>query len=791
MKNGVLEMFRDAFVRPLAFVASCAFVVACTSSNGDGFAGGTSEDAGIIADLNVAGVAQKGPFVKGSDVTVQGVDCKTMELTGEKFEGKINNDKGEFVVDSVTLSSECAVLEVSGYYMNELTGKKSAKKLTLRALTNLKDRKNVNINVLTELEYERVMNLVAGLKKSFAEAKKQAEKEVLASFNIKGDFDEAEDLNAFEKGDGNAALLAVSVLTLATAGEAEVSERLEEYSTAIADNGSLDEDTKTGMTNWASAAAASGSLDTIRENIESWGYADSVPAFETYVKEFAEDVIPSSSSKAVIPDSVALSSDDHEKSSSSKGDSGTKAGMTSSSSVTSAGSVSSSSSTTIEDPRTSYLNPNIVYGEMTDPRDGQVYKTVKIDDQTWMAQNLNYADSVKMPSLKGNSRCYNDSSEYCKRYGRLYTWAAAQDVCPTGWHLPSETDFVHLIRSVGGEKDASTKLKSTSGWSDYDGGSGNGADTFGFSALPAGVGNMGNYGGVGRTTDFWGSTECGSENSSEPGNGCAYVMYLDYDDVDVSMPSYAAKDLELSVRCVVNDGRLDWSVPKESYLNPDIDYGELNDSRDGNVYKTVKIGNQTWMAENLNYADSVKTPSLKGNSWCFGDDPSHCDVVGRLYTWTAAIDSVALAKDSDNPRNCGYNEECSFTENVQGICPDGWHLPSRAEFDTLVATVGGKEIAEENLRSRIGWYLRETDSDSYGFSAIPVGRRLYDKESGRVEFLFSGLGVNFWSSNEVYTGAEPSPTIMAYVLRISYEENSNPVVVVGKGVGYSIRCVKD
>ena len=134
---------------------------------------------------------------------------------------------------------------------------------------------------------------------------------------------------------------------------------------------------------------------------------------------------------------------------------------------------------------------------------------------------------------------------------------------------------------------------------------------------------------------------------------------------------------------------------------------------------------------------------------------------------------------------------CTFWTAVQGICPDGWHLPSRAEFDTLVATVGGKEIAEENLRSRIGWYLRETDSDSYGFSAIPVGRRLYDKESGRVEFLFSGLGVNFWSSNEVYTGAEPSPTIMAYVLRISYEENSNPVVVVGKGVGYSIRCVKD
>ena len=253
MKMRVFEKNKGFLAQAIAFAMASFWVTACTSSNEDGgFAGGTTEDAGIIADLNVAGVTQKGPFAKGSSVTVQGIDCKTMALTSEVFEGKVENDKGEFVVDNINLSSECAVLEVSGYYMNELTGKKSAKKLTLRALTNLKDRKNVNINVLTELEYERVMNLVAGLKKSFAEAKKQAEKEVLASFNIKGDFDEAEDLNAFEKGDGNAALLAVSVLTLATAGVAEVSERLEEYSTAIADNGSLDEDTKTEMTNWAS-----------------------------------------------------------------------------------------------------------------------------------------------------------------------------------------------------------------------------------------------------------------------------------------------------------------------------------------------------------------------------------------------------------------------------------------------------------------------------------------------------------------------------------------------------------
>ena len=760
---------KGVFVQATAFALASAFVVACSDSE---VAGGTTEDAGIIADLNVAGVTQKGPFAKGSSVTVQGIDCKTMALTSEVFEGKVENDKGEFVVDNVNLSSACAVFEVSGYYMNELTGKKSAKKLTLRALTNLKDRKNVNINVLTELEYERVMNLVAGLKKSFAEAKKQAEKEVLASFNIKGDFDEAEDLNAFEKGDGNAALLAVSVLTLATAGEAEVSERLEEYSTAIADNGSLDEDTKTGMTNWASAAAASGSLDTIRENIESWGYADSVPAFETYVKEFAEGVIPSSSSKAVIPDSVALSSDDHEKSSSSKGDSGTKAGMTSSSSVTSAGSVTSSSSTTIEDPRASYLNPNINYGEMTDPRDGQVYKTVKIGDQVWMAQNLNYDDSVKTPSLKENSWCYNDSSEYCEKYGRLYSWAAAKDVCPTGWHLPSEDELDDLIDSVARSASVGKSLQ-TKLWN-------SGTDAYGFSAIPAGRrDDSGWY--TGESAAFWSSTA--------ESKGYAFYMFIFASGnarLGVLSEKYGA-----SVRCIQGEviadssssGKdslnFDWSIPKENYLNPNIHYDSLVDDRDGQVYKTVGIGSQVWMAQNLNYADSVQTPSLKGLIWCYGNDSAKCEAVGHLYSWSAAIDSVALANDPANPLICGRGKLCEMPTRVQGVCPNGWHLPDTTEWENLFAAVGGRSTASDVLRSSDGWYYNKNGTNAYGFTALPAG--------------YGGDGCSFGgdTSNGFFWTATQTGEDDAYYVLLSVYNEGPRVTSEGKNFGLSVRCVKD
>ena len=132
----------------------------------------------------------------------------------------------------------------------------------------------------------------------------------------------------------------------------------------------------------------------------------------------------------------------------------------------------------------------------------------------------------------------------------------------------------------------------------------------------------------------------------------------------------------------------DWSLPKEAYFNPDIDYGEMTDERDGLTYKTIKIDEQTWMAQNLNYADSSKTPSLLGKSWCFDNDPKNCDVGGRLYTWAAAIDSVSLAANKENPLECGYEKICGLSGRIQGICPNGWHLPDSTEWEILFANTG-------------------------------------------------------------------------------------------------------
>jgi len=133
-------------------------------------------------------------------------------------------------------------------------------------------------------------------------------------------------------------------------------------------------------------------------------------------------------------------------------------------------------------------------GMFTDKRDGKKYKAVKIGAQTWMAENLNYAAS--------SSKCYENNSGNCAKYGRLYDWATARNACPSGWHLPSDGEYETLDKAVGGEKVAGKKLKAKSGWNN----NGNGTDEFGFSALPGGYG-LGGFYLVGNYGHWWSATE--------------------------------------------------------------------------------------------------------------------------------------------------------------------------------------------------------------------------------------------------------------------------------------------
>ncbi|MDD5943955.1 hypothetical protein [Fibrobacter sp.] len=151
---------------------------------------GTSEEAeGVVAisDKKIAGVSQKGPFVKGSDVTLKETSKNgDFEPTGREFTTKTISDKGDFKFDGIDLESQYVLLSVEGRYEREHTGETSSCPMRLDAVSNLEKRETVNINLLTHFEYKRVLNLVKE-GKTFAEAKKQAAKEVLGAFGVKID----------------------------------------------------------------------------------------------------------------------------------------------------------------------------------------------------------------------------------------------------------------------------------------------------------------------------------------------------------------------------------------------------------------------------------------------------------------------------------------------------------------------------------------------------------------------------------------------------------------------------
>jgi uncharacterized protein (TIGR02145 family) len=212
-------------------------------------------------------------------------------------------------------------------------------------------------------------------------------------------------------------------------------------------------------------------------------------------------------------------------------------------------------------------------------------------------------------------------------------------------------------------------------------------------------------------------------------------------------------------------------------FTPVFEYGTLTDSRDKQSYKTVVIGEQTWMAENLNYADSVNYPSMLGRNWCYNNSLDSCAKYGRYYTWAAAIDSVKLYDDG-NGVDCGYGKTCKLPAKIQGICPNGWHLPDSTEWNALLDAVGGASDAGKVLKSTTDW-KNYKGTDVYGFSAMPAG------------YAYSGYSVysvgeyaRFWSSTE-RNGDN------AYNMYLYYSYDYVYFSSYSKTYGFSVRCVKD
>ncbi|MDR1760708.1 MAG: hypothetical protein LBR60_09340 [Fibrobacter sp.] len=179
---------------------------------------------------------------------------------------------------------------------------------------------------------------------------------------------------------------------------------------------------------------------------------------------------------------------------------------------------------------------------------------------------------------------------------------------------------------------------------------------------------------------------------------------------------------------------------------PESARGSFQDERDDQWYNYTTIGNQVWMAENLSYRAT--------NSLCYDNDPANCEIYGRMYQF-------------------------SDTSEFKTICPQGWHLPTQAEWDELTESMGGGEKkVSDKLRTKEDWWKRVSGTNVCNFTALPGGT------TGKIdEFNFINTSAHWWTSTR-------SARVKVYSVAVSgYYESTGGIASLWSA--NSIRCVKD
>jgi len=431
------------------------------------------------------------------------------------------------------------------------------------------------------------------------------------------------------------------------------------------------------------------------------------------------------------------------------------AALSSSSSVNSSSSVAKSSSDAYK------------YDYIEDSRDGKKYKVLKFGKRRWMVENL--AFDYQYPGVETRNAKEPDSVEF---YGRTYLWSETMDssavfsttgkncgygkpkcrpcgargICPSGWHVPSLAEWFELF-----ENDDEEKLNLFAVYrKDY------------------------KY--------LWVSNEYDNYEAYliKPKGGQKYELIFN------------RKSISTYVRCVEDDATGNDAMCKMTWPKDDVNKGSvyddetgiLTDERDGNEYRTTEIGDQIWMAQNLRYAYLQPTYQLDSSSFCHDHVASNCKTYGRYYLWSAAMDSAGIfSKDGEG---CGYKwKNCSPKQYTRGVCPEGWHIPSAEEWNTLIEFVGGSLFGGRDLKSKGGWSGKRSSTDKYGFSALPVRDYKTDPEGRSTSFASYGYQANFVSSTVHEDKKYSYEMTMFYtddVVEVDRSLNSNAI---------SVRCLKN
>ena len=425
---------------------------------------------------------------------------------------------------------------------------------------------------------------------------------------------------------------------------------------------------------------AFGALDYTNGSSESKSESSDGKSYESSSSVKSSSSVHVSSSSAKSSSSVKNSSSSATSSSSVK-NSSSSAKESSSSVAVSSSSAGSSSTITLASGAVLQKGVPLYWGDYSEP-----YDIVTIGSQTWMAENL-YSQLM-------SPYCFQNRTDYCEMYGRLYTLSLTENSCPDGWHVPDSTDWKILLEAVG--NNSAKKLKSEQ-WA--------GSDEFGFGVLPAGSGNISeNWKQSYDATEscFWTSSETDEKNAA--------VLCFSSNENEVKWQERSKMSL-YSTRCIKGEKK---TVAKSSsssvQSSSSFSVSMRSETILGGSYSIVDYnaeeGNmnlhQKWMAENLQYWNDSFTSTEKT---CFDDYYAYeqdngvdlCEKYGRYYN---AEEALFIHRLSTDPNDC-------------------WVLPDSQEVKGLIGIVG-KDV--KKLYSEEMGGLNESK-----FNLLPAG--YYDREA--------------------------------------------------------------
>ena len=413
-----------------------------------------------------------------------------------------------------------------------------------------------------------------------------------------------------------------------------------------------------------------------------------------------------------------------------------------------------------------------------------ILSSVVIGTQIWTTKNLDvetYRNGDVIPQVQDNTAWRNLSTgAWCyyenntangSAHGKLYNWYAVKDprgLAPNGYYIPTDADWKILTDYLGGESAAGTKMKSNIGW--------NGSNSSGFAGLPGGCRSYdGDFNFVGASGFWWSSTESQTD--------IAYSRYLSYSNVNVSR-SFDFEQSGFSVRCLrLGDCNFVYSawtacsnnIQTRTYTSIQSGCTPPADSiqRPCVILSSVVIGTQTWTTKNLDLAtyrngdpipeeqDASTWANLTTGAWCyFANNTANGTTYGKLYNWYAVNDA-------------------------RGLAPNGYHIPTDAEWTTLTTYLANIYITgnEGGAMKETGlshWLSPNTNAtNSSGFTGLPGGYRNFNGNFDEV-----GLTGSWWSSSEAFT-------FNSWYRYLAYNDGNVFRVNWAKQGGFSVRCIKD